>query len=126
MDPQDVTPGAVEPRDDDQLVARRHAVEGRQQVRLQAKPRVRRAFAALLGRGGELRERRVDEPDRPQVRHATCQRLPSRSAKQPWYPRPSVEVGALTISPPARSARASSASTPSAVSTRLTMLKPWK
>ena len=65
VDLQDVAVAPVEPGEDDHVVARPDPVERLGDLRLEHEPRVRRALVALLGRRGEVRERRLHPPDRP-------------------------------------------------------------
>lgn len=75
MHAQDVARGEVQPREDDDLVARREPVEAVEHARVEHEPGVRRSLEALLGRRRRVGQRGLHMPDRRQddllaIRHA--------------------------------------------------------
>jgi hypothetical protein len=67
MDRQHVPIGAIEPGEDEQLVARLDAAQPVKDLRLEVEPCVRRALVALLRGGIQVRQRRLDPADCPNV-----------------------------------------------------------
>src|SRR6266542_2058975 len=61
---EDIAPGSIEPRDDDDFIAGRDSAQPSYQGRDHLEPRVRRPFAALLRRFGTRLEKGPDEADR--------------------------------------------------------------
>ena len=64
MHPQDVTPSAIQPREDQDVVADANAVEGLEHGRLEDEPGVGRALVALVWRRRDVGQRRLDRADR--------------------------------------------------------------
>ena len=75
MHPQHVATRAVQPGEDDQLVAGPNAVETLRHLGPEHEPRVRGALVALLGGRGQVGEGRFDGPDRDQLIHGAQPRL---------------------------------------------------
>jgi hypothetical protein len=67
MHHQHVSIGAIEPGEDQQLVAREDPVETVDDVRLEVEPSLGCPLVALLGRGPRVRQRRFDPADCPNV-----------------------------------------------------------
>ena len=67
MHAQDVAPGPVEPREDDDPVAGADAVERIEHAGVERERRLRRSLVRLLRRARGIGQRRLDDPDRPHV-----------------------------------------------------------
>jgi hypothetical protein len=66
---QDVAPRTVEPREHDELGARRDAVEAVEHGRLEDEPGVGRPLQTLLGRRRRVGQLGLDPPDRRELDH---------------------------------------------------------
>ena len=67
MDDEDVSVGAVQPGEQQELIPGLDASESVEHLRLEAEPGIRRAFVPLSGRGVQVGEGRLHPPDRPQL-----------------------------------------------------------
>ena len=112
---------AIEPCEQDDLVARVQVGETLRNGFVEDEPGVGRALVALSRGVGAGEERRFDAPDRPELegalaRHAeaTFQRYPSGSLKWPEYPPHCAFSAGLTMVAPALSAFCITSSTCSA------------
>ena len=65
MDHEHVPVGAIEPGEDEELVAELDALQTLEHVGLEAEPRVGRTLVPLLGRGVHVGQRRFDPADDP-------------------------------------------------------------
>src|SRR6266550_6778472 len=88
MDDQHVGPGAIEPRQHNQLVTDLQVAQPLAEPGVENQPGLRRAFVALPGRGRPIDERRFDPADRLQLVALIAQPiLPMRSLVTSWWVR---------------------------------------